>query len=164
MNVRSYLMNQESKGSLGATIMINYVSILEDRVSICITLPPRHMTRLRLVILCSTIIHHVVSWDGFLLLLVLAFGAEGRNSADTGFITNLTSLMPLRGRRGPFTMSHLDRWMAYLAFPTTFPGCCFLSWLHFNGWMTTNLYQFVRISKEEPLLISQQGAGVETPR
>lgn len=70
MNARSSLMNQESKGSLGATIMINYVSIVEERVSICITLPPRHMTRLRLVILCSTIIHHVVSWDGFQLLSV----------------------------------------------------------------------------------------------
>lgn len=64
--------------------MIDYVSILEDRVSICIILPPRHMTRLRLVILCSTVIHHVVSWDGFRLLSVLAFGAGGRNSADAG--------------------------------------------------------------------------------
>lgn len=60
MNARSSLMNQESKGSLGATIMINYVSILEDRVSICIVLPPRHTTQLRLVILFSTIIQHVV--------------------------------------------------------------------------------------------------------
>lgn len=54
--------------------------------------------------------------------------------------------------------------MPYLAFPSTFPGCCFLSWLHFNGRMTTDLYQFVRISKEEPLLISQRGARVETAR
>lgn len=65
MNARSSLMNRDSKGSLSATIMINNVSILEDRVSICAIPPPRHMTRLRLVISRSTIIHHVVSCDGF---------------------------------------------------------------------------------------------------
>lgn len=93
MNARCSLMNQESKGSLGATIMINYVSIREDRVSICILLPPRHMTRL----------HHVVSRDGFRLLSVLVFCAGGPKSADTGLMTHLTGLMPLRGGRGPFS-------------------------------------------------------------
>lgn len=165
MNARSSLVNQESKGSLGATIMINYVSVLEARVSIGVILPPPHAARPRLVPLCSTTIHHVVSWDRFRLLSVLEAGIQLIRAADA--MSNRShnpsdgSDAAARGR-GPFP--HLDTWTPYLAFPSAFPGCCFLSWLRFNGRITTNWNQFVRISKEEPLLISQQGAGVETAR
>lgn len=80
------LMDQESKGSLVPTsTMIHHVYILEEGVSICIILPLHHMTLLRLLILCRTIIHHVVSGNGVRLLLVLVFGAEGHNLADTGW-------------------------------------------------------------------------------
>lgn len=47
------------------------------------------MTLLRLVILDSTIIHQVVSGDGFQMLSVLAFVAEGHKSADTGWRINV---------------------------------------------------------------------------